>query len=325
MKRIICVLLVLLLAFSLCSCSSNDTEEKIRIGVCFADAQNSPSSTYQNDLLIALQQAGFQATSVDGKNDQTRQSRQIKNFLSENYSLLLIEPVIADAAEEIVTQLKSAGVPAVFINREPSTDVMASWDRICYIGCDAIQPGILQGQLVLNLPNQGDFNEDGIISYGIISGPENHADAILRTQYCANELSFGNLETALLTTVHGDWTVESGQQICAQMLSQYGKDLEVLFCNHDTLALGAVQAIEAGGRTVGENLYLVGADPTPKTLACIMNGELTGSVCADLQIQLTRTLQAVESLLAGQTVEPVQYTNYTVITQENVSQFLEKP
>lgn len=325
MKRIVCALLAFALALSLCSCSLDNSDKTIQIGICFADIQNSPDPSYQKDLVAALEQAGYQITAVDSKNDQTRQTRQIAGFLNEKYALLLIEPVITDASGDIVTQLKNANTPAVFLNREPGADVLESWDRICYIGCDAIQPGILQGQLILDLPNQGDFNGDGIISYGIISGPENHVDAMLRTQYCANELSFGTLETTLLAVNHGDWTVESGQRICAQMLSQYGKDLEVLFCNHDTLALGAIQAIEAGGRTVGENLCLVGADPSPETLDLIANGKLTGTVSADTQVQLDRTVQAVQALLAGHPVEHLQYTSYTPITQENISQFLENP
>ena len=50
------------------------------------------------------------------------------------------------------------------------------------------------------------------------------------------------------------------------LLSQYGDDVEVVFCNNDAMALGALQAIEAAGRTVGEDIYLVGVDALTEAL-----------------------------------------------------------
>ena len=276
------------------------------------------NTAYQEVLPAELEKAGFQVTVVDGKNDHTIQQRQIADFLKQEYDLLIIEPVLIDASGDLVSQLQEADVPGVFINREPGEAALSGWNRVCYIGCDAIQPGILQGRIVLNTPNQGDFNGDGIISYGIISGPGDHVDAQLRTQYCGKELSLGELETSLLATGYGDWTTESGQRVCAQLLSEYGKDLEVLFCNNDAMALGAIQAIADGGRVVGENLCLVGVDALAEAQNMIRNGQLTGAVCPDVQGQLKHTIQSVRALLAGNPVETRYYTNYTAITQESI-------
>ena len=34
----------------------------------------------------------------------------------------------------------------------------------------------------------------------------------------------------------------------------------MIFCNNDAMAMGALQAIEAAGRKVGQDIYLVGVD-----------------------------------------------------------------
>lgn len=316
MKRFACTVLTLLFLCSLCACSTEQEMTLPKIGICYS--QDYLNTAYQEVLPAELEKAGFQVTVVDGKNDHTIQQRQIADFLKQEYDLLIIEPVLIDASGDLVSQLQEADVPGVFINREPGEAALSGWNRVCYIGCDAIQPGILQGRIVLNTPNQGDFNGDGIISYGIISGPGDHVDAQLRTQYCGKELSLGELETSLLATGYGDWTTESGQRVCAQLLSEYGKDLEVLFCNNDAMALGAIQAIADGGRVVGENLCLVGVDALAEAQNMIRNGQLTGTVCPDVQGQLKHTIQSVRALLAGNPVETRYYTNYTAITQESI-------
>lgn len=323
--RIFALMLSLLVICNLCACSQESGTQLPAIGVCFQNQQNPLSASYRNALLSRLEEAGFQVTPADSKNDQAAQIRQIKSFIEQKFDLLIIEPVMVNAANDIITLLKDANVPAVFINREPEPAALELWEHVCYVGSDAIQPGLLQARMVLNTANQGDFNGDGVISYGIISGPEDHADAQLRTQYCSRELSSGRLETSLLSVGYGDWSMKSGQRVCAQMLAQYGKDIEVIFCNNDVMAMGAIQVIEAGGRVVGENLLLVGADALPDTLDMVQNGKLTGTVSANSQGQLEQTLQAVQALYAGKAVERRYYTDYTAITAENIPQYLDKP
>jgi len=181
---------VLLLILSFFGCTQESGSELPKIGVCFQDRQNSIQPASQNDLLSALENMGFEVIAVDGKNDQTKQSRQVADFFTQSYDLLIIEPVMTSASGDLLTQLQNANIPAVFINREPEDGVLEQWDRVCYVGCDAMQPGLLQGRMITNTTNQGDFNGDGIISYGIISGPQEHIDAQLRSQYCAKELPF---------------------------------------------------------------------------------------------------------------------------------------
>ena len=155
MKRFACTALILLFLCSLCACSAKQEAALPKIGICYS--QNNLNTAYQEALPAALEKAGFQVTVVDGKNDHTIQQRQISDFLKQDYALLIIEPVLIDASGDLVSQLQEADVPGVFINREPGEAALSGWDRVCYIGCDAIQPGILQGRIVLNVQWMSDL------------------------------------------------------------------------------------------------------------------------------------------------------------------------
>ena len=43
----------------------------------------------------------------------------------------------------------------------------------------------------------------------------------------------------------GNWDQAQAQSLVANALAKNGKDIEVVFCNNDAMALGALQAIQA--------------------------------------------------------------------------------
>ena len=71
---------------------------------------------------------------------------------------------------------------------------------------------------------------------------------------------------------------DKGQEITANALSQYGDKIDVVFCNNDAMALGALQAIEAAGRKVNEDIYLVGVDALTEAVQNVIDGKQTGTV-----------------------------------------------
>ena len=111
------------------------------------------------------------------------------------------------------------------------------------------------------------------------------------------------------------------KEACAKILANYGKDIEVVLCTNDTVALGALDAIKDGGRTVGEDIYLVGADGSSKAIEKILTGELSGTVLCDMNAQAEKTVQVLTQLLEQPAQQKVNYVNHIVITKENAEQY----
>ncbi len=76
----------------------------------------------------------------------------------------------------------------VLINREPTAEQMAAYNKLVYVGCDAAQSGTFQGEIILETENKGDINGDGKVSYIMIQGDPENIDAQLRTEYSAKAL-----------------------------------------------------------------------------------------------------------------------------------------
>lgn len=282
-----------------------------KIGLCLS--QGIEKNAGHQALKERLNAVGYGVVVTDAKNDQTKQDSQISRLLAEEYDLLIVEPVMTAAAGQIIAQAKEAKVPVLFIDREPAQEALEAWDQVCYIGSDAAQPGVLQGQIILQTPDRGDINGDGIVTYIVISGPADHLDAQLRTEYCCKALTDQGIEVIRLDAGCGDWTQSGGKRVCEYALSQYGKDIEVIFCNNDAMALGAWTAIQDGGRTVGEDIYLVGIGGDKTALDMVQSGGMTGTVAADPQGLAAQVELTAIDLLNGNVVEKRQYIDYVEV------------
>ena len=221
-----------------------------------------------------------------------------------------------------------AGIPVVYINRQPDETESDRWAsdglKATYIGADARQSGTFQGEEILETENKGDINGDGKVSYIMVQGDPENIDAQYRTEYSIKALTDAGVEVDELLLQRGDWDQAKGQQIVQDALTQYGDDVEVVFCNNDAMALGALQAIQAAGRTVGKDIYLVGVDALTDAVQNIVDGNFTGTVFNDYFGQAQGAANLAVKFLKGEEVDPVNMVDYVKVTADNAQEILDK-
>ena len=330
-KRTLALLLAgLMLTGTLTACGGGNkddgkSEGGKTVGVCIYKFDDAFMTTYRNALQADLEAKGYTVSVVDGNNDQAKQNEQINTFITQGVDALIINPVMTSAADQIISTVKNADIPTVLINREPTAEQMAAYEKLVYVGCDAAQSGTFQGELILETANGGDINGDGKISYIMIQGDPENIDAQLRTEYSVKALTDAGKTVEQLNLTRGDWDRNRGQEICANDLAQFGDKIEVVFCNNDDMAIGALQAIQAAGRKVNEDIYLVGVDALDAALNEVKAGNMTGTVLNDAAGQAAKAVECMESLLGGTTYkagEQSVYVDYVKVTPDNVGDFM---
>ena len=293
------------------------------IGVCIYKFDDAFMTTYRNALQEILEGKGYTVTFMDGKNDQAEQNNQINNFIAQGVDALIINPVMTSAADQIIATVKDADIPTVLINREPTAEQMSAYEKLVYVGCDARQSGTMQGELILETETKGDINGDGKISYIMIQGDPENVDAQYRTEFSVKALEDAGLEVSCLTDQVGNWQQDQAQQIVANALGQFGNDVEVVFCNNDAMAMGALQAIQAANRTVGKDIYLVGVDALSEALESVIAGTMTGTVFNDHFSQSHSAADAAINYLTGAGNEHYIGCDYVKVTQDNAQEVLD--
>ena len=293
------------------------------IGICIYQFADNFMTLYRADLEEYLGELGYSVTIMDGKNDQSTQTEQINTFLQQGVDVLIINPVQTTSAQTIVDTVSPSNIPIVFINREPDKSVLDSYpDKCCYVGADARQSGTYQGELILETETQGDINGDGTITYIMCKGDPENIDAQYRTEYSIKALEDAGKTVNCLYEYLDNWDQTLAQQDVANALAQYGDQIEVVFCNNDAMALGALQSIQQAGRTVGTDIYLVGVDALADAVQAVLDGNMTGTVLNDDVGQATAATEATRLYVEGQPVEQYYWVDYVKVTPENAADYL---
>ena len=302
-----------------------------KVGISIYKFDDNFMTLYRTELERYLtEELGFKKENItiqDGKGDQAEQTNQIQNFITQKYDVLILNLVQASSAPEITDMCKEAGIPVVFINREPDAAEEERWEseglNATYVGCDARQSGTYQGEEILETANKGDINSDGKVSYIMIQGDPENVDAQYRTEFSVKALTDAGMEVEELSKQRGDWDQAKAQQIAQDALNQYGDKIEVIFCNNDAMALGALQAIEAAGRKVNEDIYLVGVDALTEAVQNVIDGKQTGTVFNNHFAQAQAASDIAVKFLSGEKVDAVNMVNYEKVTKDNAQEILD--
>ena len=186
------------------------------------------------------------------------------------------------------------------------------------------QSGTFQGEMISDLGlDTVDLNGNGKIDYVMVEGDPENVDAQYRTEYSVKALEDAGLEVNCLSDQVGNWQQDQAQQIVANALGQYGNDVEVVFCNNDAMALGALQAIQSAGRTVGTDIYLVGVDALSEALEDVLAGTMTGTVFNDHFSQSHSAADAAINYITGAGNDHYIGCDYVKVTKDNAQDVLD--
>ena len=327
MKKSILFVLALIIIMA---CALPAAAENYKVGVAIYQFDDNFMTLYRNELESYFASLNgddtYEITIVDGKNDMAEQSNQIDNFITQGMDAIILNLVQTSSADAIIDKIVAADIPLILINREPLAydadgntldeqyEGILNNAKVCYVGADARQSGTYQGEIIAETANHGDINGDGKVSYIMIEGDPENIDAQYRTEFSVKALVDAGIEVECLDDQVGNWAQAKGQELTANALSAYGDAVEVVFCNNDAMALGAAAAIQAAGRVVNEDIYLVGVDALEECQEMVKAGEMTGTVLNDHIGQSHTAVDVTVKALHGEDIENYYWVDYVKIT-----------
>ena len=308
-KRILAaVLALLLLPATLTACGGKSNADVHVFYYTFSDTY---VSSVRSALGGELSRAGLSYQDYDANGNQTTQTEQIRTAITKGAKVLLVNLVNTgsdDAASEIVALAKNAGIPLIFFNREVSDSVVSSYEQCAYVGTRAEEAGILQGEMIGEYLAQHydatDLNRDGVISYILFKGEEGNNEAIYRTRFSVEKadeklLNAGKrplrfYDPANRNGYHvdqnGQWSSAAANDYMTTALASYNAAsnnmIELVICNNDSMAEGAISALNAAGYNKGAGsptIPVFGVDATEAARALIRDGKMTGTVRQDAE------------------------------------------
>lgn len=332
MKKFIPALAALALLLA-ASCSGALSGGKPKIGVAIYNFDDTFMSIVQRSI-EANGKDKAELSIVDSMNSQSTQNEQIDAFLSRKMRAIIVNPVDRTSSGQIVDKARARNIPVVFCNREPLVEDMAKWEKVYYVGAQAEQSGTYQGEIAAEYWKahpEADKNKDGRMQYVMLTGQPGHQDALLRTEYSIRALDSAGVAYEKLAEESAHWNRVEGQEKMAAFLSKFGDRIEMVFCNNDDMALGAIAALKVAGYFDGRKyMPVVGVDATVYALEALSEGTLLGTVLNDADAQGKASLDLAIALAKGEDVTKTGWEitdgkyvwiPYQKVTQDNYTQF----
>lgn len=323
---ILSVMLIMVSAITLASCMGNAGKTP-DVHVFYYTYSDPYVSSVRNSLDKKLNDAGISFQDYDGNNNQTTQTEQIQTAITKGAKMIVVNIVNTssdDAANGIIALAKDADIPVVFFNREVSDSVIASYDECAYVGTNAEEAGILQGEMIGEYLDEHfestDLNGDGSISYILFKGEEGNNEAIYRTMHSVteadkilkasgrNELTFYDKSNPnkYLVDKNGQWSAVAANEYMTTALTSYsegaGNMIELVICNNDNMAEGAVTALNTAGFNLGKgkkSIPVFGVDATDAAKVLIADGKMTGTVKQDASGMAEAIIKLCSNGLSG--------------------------
>lgn len=320
-KKIVAGVISCLLVVETVGCGSTGGQiTSIRIGVSVYDQYD----TFVSELIEHFNEYASEVSGTADYNvsvnidvynaagSQTTQNSQVKAMLQDGCDIVCINLVDRTEPVTIIDMAEKKNVPVIFFNRELVEQDLERWDKLYYVGAKAFESGIMQGEIAADIfqtETSADKNGDGIFQYMVLEGEADHQDAIVRTEYAVNTVIEHGVQVEKLGYAIANWNRAQAQTKMAQILTQYGEQIELILANNDDMALGAVDALKAAGIDREQWPVILGIDGTDVGLAALKNGEIQGTVYNNKEGQAEKMFDLAFCLATGKSLEGLELEN----------------
>ena len=320
-------------------CKGNEEEavKNIKIGITLYDQYDtfiSEMMTKFTEYAADKEEATGVAINVelmDASQSQLTQNEQVKSLIEKGCDVICVNLVDRTEPTTITDLAENKQVPIIFFNRELVAEDLERWSELYYVGADALQSGVLEGELAANAFKTNakmDKNGDGSCQYVVLEGEAGHQDSIVRTEYSVNTLIENGVEAEKLGYAMANWNRAQAQTKTAALLTQFSGKIELIIANNDDMALGAIDALRDSEIPREDWPGVVGIDGTDAGLLAVENGEMLGTVYNDKEGQAREMLNLAFAIATNGDKDGIPLidgkyvrTPYHKVTQENVEDY----
>ena len=258
---------------------------------------------------------GYNLIFDDAQQKQENQLTAIRNFIQQEVDYILLAPVTETGWDTVLQEAKDADIPVIIVDR--MVDVSDDSLYTTWIGTDSLLEGRKAAEW-LNAYTTAKGIDAKDVNIVDIQGTIGSTAQIGRSK--GLEEGVDNYGWNLLAQQSGEFTQAKGQEVMESMLKQYD-NINVVYCENDNEAFGAIDAIEAAGKTVGSDIangeiMVISFDTTNAGLTDTLAGKITCDVECN-PLHGPRAEELIKALEAGEEVEKLNYVDEEIFATDD--------
>lgn len=248
---------------------------------------------------------GYELIFDDAQQKQENQITAIRNFIQQEVDYIVLAPVTETGWDTVLQEAKDADIPVIIVDRM----VQVSDDSLytAWVGSNFELEGKKATEWLKSYAAAKGIKDINIVD---IQGTIGASAQIGRTKGLEAAVKANGWN--LLDSQSGEFTQAKGQEVMESLLKQY-KDINVVYCENDNEAFGAIDAIEAAGKTVGPDgdILVMSFDSTHAGLSDTLEGKIIcNTECNPLHGP--RVEEIIQQLEKGETPEKQLYIDEEV-------------
>lgn len=278
----------------------SDSGDLIKIGFAQVGHESDWRTASTNSCQsVFSEENGYDLVFVDCDQDSAMQLEAVRNFIQQDVDYIIIDPIVSTGWDTVLTECEEAGIPVIVIDRTiDDSDKYAAW-----VGSDFNQEGLAAGEWLKAYADAQGIDELNIL---VIEGTTGASATLGRTagfQEIAEKYGWN-----IIDSQDGNFTDVGGQEIMESYCKSYDGQFNVVVCQNDNEAFGAMIAMDAAGITYGVDgdVILISFDACTAGLQDVLEGKINADFeCNPLAAPFVADV--ITQLEAGETPETTIY------------------
>ncbi len=251
---------ILLMLAIITSCGSSTSKEAkkeqvsidtglITVGFSQLGAESDWRNTNTESMLSAFtKENGYNLIYKNGQQKQANQITAIRMFIQQDVDYIVLAPAMEDGWDSVLEEAKEAGIPVILVDRRVNVADKNLYS--CWVGSDFELEGKKMCAWIKAFADRRGITGDELHIVNI-QGTIGSTAQIGRTRALANASREYGWD--LMAEVSGDFTESKGKEVMAALLKGYD-NINIVYCENDNEAMGAIDALESAGKHVGPNI-----------------------------------------------------------------------
>ncbi len=242
---------------------------------------------------------------IKDEQDVAKQIDYVEMMIAQKVDAIVIAPADSKALVPVCKRAMDAGIIVVNIDNKFDAEVLAGRGaKIPFVGPDNRKGARLAAEHLATKLTKGD-------KVALIEGVPNAFNGIQRKLGFEDAMKAAGMN--IISSQSGYWEMAKAEPIVAALVTEHA-DLKAVLCANDNMALGAVAAIKAAGKS--ENILVIGFDNITAVQRLLKEGKILCTVDQHADKLALYGIEYALEMLAGKGAPEDKETPVDLITVE---------
>jgi len=272
-----------------------EQKDTYKVGFAQTESNNPWRIAQTKSMQDEAAKRGYQLVYTDAAGSAAKQVADVNSMIAQGVDLIFLAPREEKPLIPAVMAAKKAGIPVILLDRNVDQSLAkAGEDYVTFIGSDFIEEGRRIAEwLMENKPEGAKIIElEGTTG----SSPANDRKKGFDEAIAKND------KFQIVASQSGDFARDKGRQV-AESLLQAHPDADVIYAHNDEMAMGAIAALEAAGKTPGKDVWVLSIDGGKEAVQAVVDGKIAAVVECNPRFG-PKAFDTMERYAKGEQIEP---------------------